>query len=479
MKATPTARFIYFLVCTILLFLCISRGIAMPIQGDEAGTYIRHATKGWEGFWDVSTANNHLLNTALVWIATLFAPFSEAAIRLPTLIISAWFFIWYIPARLTPSSWVARLIFAALALMPYYFNEYLSMARGYGMASIFAVCALNELATYRQSYSTREQLYLSSFFISLSCLASLTVFPLFILLNAYVLKSLIWSSTRGLTEASNKPKPRISWLYLMPMVMTLALSIYTYASIKLSGVATIARGADTIWEWIIGMPQAILTPLKGASIGGDFPRLFPSPYLEEFLGIALLALVAYQLLQMTKGAKADNPWLAGFILVMTSIGLIYLLSLVGSYPYGRAWVPYWLALTYAGLTPIFAITQSNTSSKGVIELDTKLLLIGIVLSAIALTSSLIQFQPKYVYEMRPFYYQYKSLMHHSRAGTIDCLAYKDINDEVLRFYYLNKEGPIQSLAQCPEGTDSPPGFMQFSYENKEPFFNRKGSVRYR
>ena len=479
MKATSTARFIYFFVCTILLFLCISRGIAMPIQGDEAGTYIRHVTQGWQGFWDVSTANNHLLNTALVWLATLFAPFSEAAIRLPTLIISAWFFVWYVPARLTPSSWVARLIFAAVALMPYYFNEYLSMARGYGMASIFAVCALNELATYQHAKTAQVQLYLSSFFISLSCLASLTIFPLFILLNAYILRSLVWPMTRKTIETSNSSKPRFSWLYLMPLAITLALSIYTYASIKLSGVATIARGAKTIWEWIIGIPQAILTPLNGATLGGDFPRLIPSPYLEEVLGIALLALIAYQLFQIPKGYKGENPWLVGFILVMTSIGLIYLLSLVGSYPYGRAWVPYWLPLAYAALTPIFAITTSNTSSKGVIEIDSKLLLIGIGLSVIALTSSLIQFQPKFAYETRPFYYQYKSLMHHSRAGTIDCLAYKDINDEVIRFYYLNKEGPIQPLTQCPIGTDSPPGFMQFSHENKEPFFNRKGSVRYR
>ena len=184
MKAESIARFIYFLTCSILLFLCISRGIAMPIQGDEAGTYIRHVTQGWQGFWDVSTANNHLLNTGLIWITTLFAPFSEAAIRLPTLIISAWFFFWYIPARLTPNSWASRLIFAGIGLMPYYFNEYLSMARGYGMASIFAVCALNEVARYRQTYKTRAQLYLSSLFISLSCLASLTIFPLFILLNA-------------------------------------------------------------------------------------------------------------------------------------------------------------------------------------------------------------------------------------------------------------------------------------------------------
>ena len=445
----------------------------MPIQGDEAGTYIRHVTQGWQGFWDVSTANNHLLNTGLIWITTLFAPFSEPAIRVPTLVISAWFFLWYIPARLIPNSWASRLIFAGVALMPYYFSEYLSMARGYGMASIFAVSALNELARYRQTYKRRAQLYLSSFFISLSCLASLTIFPLFIILNAYILKSLGWRLTRDATEKLNNSKLRISWLYLIPTGATLALSIYTYASIKLSGVATIARGAETIWYWIIGMPQAILTPLKGATLGGDFPRLFPSPYVEELLGIALLALIAYQLIQSARKAKTNNPWLAGFVLVMTSIGLIYLLSLVGSYPYGRAWVPYWLPLVYAALTPIFAITQLQRDSKGVIELENKLLLIGIGLSAITLTSSLIQFQPKFAYETRPFYYQYKSLMHHSRAGTIECLAYKDINDEVLRFYYLNKNGPIKDLKECPEGVESPRGFMQYSHSNREPYFNTK------
>jgi len=453
--------------------------MAMPIQGDEAGTYLRHVTQGWRGFWNVSTANNHLLNTGLIWTTTLFAPFSETAIRLPTLTISAWFFFWYIPTRLTPSTWVSRLIFAGVALTPYYFNEYLSMARGYGMASIFAACALNELAAYRHAYRPRAKLYLSSLFISLSCLASLTIFPLFVLINAYILKSLRWPSTQRHEESSNSSKLKVSWLNLMPMISTFAISIYTYTRIKLSGVATIVSGSDNFWKWIIDIPQGILIPLKGAMLGGNYLRPIPSPYLEELLGITLLALITYQLFQIIRKPKQQNPWLVGFILVMTSIGLIYFLSLIGSYPSGRAWLPYWLPLAYSTLTPIFSIAQSATSSNRTIEFESKLLLVGIGLSAVALTSSLIQFQPNYVYELRPFYYQYKSLMHHSRAGTIDCLAYKDINDEVLKFYFLNKEGPIKSLTQCPEGTDSPPGFKQYSHQNKEPFFNREGSVIYR
>ena len=479
MKTHSIAKFIYYLLCTILLFLCISRGMAMPIQGDEAGTYIRHVTQGWGGFWNVGTANNHLLNTGLIWITTLFAPFSEAAIRLPTLLISAWFFFWYVPARLTPSSWTSRLIFVSVALMPYYFNEYLSMARGYGMASIFALCALNELAAFRQANRSKDKLYLSSLFISISCLASLTIFPLFILLSIYILKSLTLRTSSDSSQSDSKKELPIHWFYLIPMGLTLFLSIYTYTKIKLSGVATIAVGSDNFFSWLVGLPQAILTPLQGALLGGSFPRIAPSPYIEQLIGIIFLILIIYQLFKFTKRTNQQKPWHAGFIIVIASIYLIYILSMVGSYPQGRAWIPYWLPLVYTALTPIFAINQSAISTSILIKSEDKLLIIGAGLSLIAVASSLFQFESQFTYETRPFYYQYKSLMHHSRAGTINCLAYKDIHDEVLRFYYLNKEGPIKSLSQCPDGTDSPPGFMQYSHQNKEPFFNNEGDLNYR
>ncbi|KZR90676.1 hypothetical protein MITS9508_00678 [Synechococcus sp. MIT S9508] len=455
-----------------MLYLCMSRSLAMPIQGDEAGTYLRHVTQGWNGYLNLSTANNHLLNTSLVWISTLFAPFSETAIRLPSLLISAWFFLWYIPKRFTPSSWILRLMFVSIAFIPYYFNEYLSMARGYGMASIFALCSLNELAAFQQAESRHIKLYLTSLFISLSCLSSLTIFPLFIVVNIGILNYLLNDSKWVFGWTDLKRWERVKIIYLIPMVFTLLISTYTFIRIKLSGVATIAGGSESFFGWLIEIPNGIITPLQGAMLGGDFPRLAPSPYLEHIISILILALISYQLVRFFKTSNRKNPWLFGFFLVLISITLIYFLSLIGSYPHGRAWIPYWLPLVYIALTPIFSLNQLAINSEQFAGLEKNLLAISIILSLITIASTLAQFETRFTYELRPFYYQYKSLMHHSRAGTIHCLAYKDINDEVLKFYFLNKEGPIKPLIQCPKGIDSPTGFMQFSHKNKEPFFKQ-------
>jgi len=93
------------------------------------------------------------------------------------------------------------------------------------------------------------------------------------------------------------------------------------------------------------------------------------------------------------------------------------------------------------------------------------------LTLIAVWSVWRNYQGNYVYELRPFYYQYKSLIHYSRGQDLKYLSYSDINDEVLKFYFLNDAGPVPLPKECPIGVKSQPGFMPYSYSKKEPVFD--------
>ncbi|MBM5796600.1 MAG: hypothetical protein FJ060_00270 [Cyanobacteria bacterium K_Offshore_0m_m2_072] len=185
------------------MYLITARALSMPIQGDEAGTYLRHATDGFEGLFDLSTANNHFLNTLLIALATAKVSFSEAAITIPVVLTYAWFFLYYVSLRFCFSRWTDRLLFSSLSLLPYYINEYASMARGYIMSACFACAALNELALFSnsrpQSSNSDIELHLHlrlvaseqlkvvrvCLFSSLAALSSILMFSFFLIVNLY------------------------------------------------------------------------------------------------------------------------------------------------------------------------------------------------------------------------------------------------------------------------------------------------------
>jgi hypothetical protein len=471
-------KWLYYFLNLLCLYLIAARALSMPIQGDEAGTYLRHATAGFEGLFNLGTANNHFLNTFLITLATAKASFSEAAIRIPVVLTYAWFFLFYVPSRFCFSRWSDRLLFASLSLLPYYINEYASMARGYIMSACFACAALNELALFSNSspqsangfidrhlhlrFVASEQLRMVRvcLFSSLAALSSILMFPFFVIVNVYGLVHL-----RRLTCLTycRRELPRLTAAIVLAGG-AFVLSVHTFMAIKNSGVSTIASPPIGFGAWLIKLPQLLWIPIVNvAHAPGSSSQLFAQMTCLAS-AISVLAAIFYE------GSRQHLR--AAIVLVASTLFLIYSLALIGSYPTGRGWLPFWFIIVFVIVAAINLNFDPVAIKYFPAQYGRWLAVSGLTaLTLIAVWSVWRSYQGNYVYELRPFYYQYKSLMHYSREQDLKCLSHGDINDEVLKFYFLNDAGPVPLPKECPVGVKSQPGFMPYSYANKEPVFD--------
>ena len=456
----------YYLFNGICFYFVASRSISLPIQGDEAGTYLRHATGGPDALFNLGTANNHFLNTLLIKLTTSSAPFSEIAIRLPTVAIYAWFFFYYIPRQSCFKTWGSRLLFSAISLFPYYINEYASMARGYVMSSIFSCCTLSELAVKLESYHSSQQENNNGqdfpgkvvLFACLSTLSSIIALPL---ATTSILISIIcfirFEQPHRLLRSS-----KVNALAISLAAGTAGLTIHTFIAIKHSGVGTIVSAPIQPVKWLSEFYNFIWLPISGSahSYGSSSPA-----FAIIITWLWILSILAVLISKNYKiAAKLSVASL------VTALILLYCLALSGDYPVGRGMIPYWLPIAFTCSIPFSSNYYILTPNYG---LEKAANLLGLALGIIAVINLNKNYETRYVNEMRPFYYQYKSLMHYSRTQNLKCLSYGDINDEVLKFYFLNPEGPVAKPDECPTGKKSQYGFMPYSHDNKEPFFNRE------
>jgi hypothetical protein len=468
------SQFLYYSLNLLCFYLIVSRAMSMPIQGDEAGTYLRHATTGVDGLFNLSTANNHFLNTFLIAVATSKAPFSEVAIRIPVILTYAWFFLFYIPLKFCFPKWTDKLLFACGCLLPYYFNEYASMARGYVMSACFACAAFNEAALFEESQSSqyafnsdrlvgtsdKHRLARVLMFTSLATLSSILVFPLMFLVSFYGFVHFRWfSSSRHSWQVS----PSINAAIALTLG-TLVLTFYTFLSIKGTGVATIVSPPLPFDSWFIGLSTLLWAPVAAVAHANGSS----TPIFSQIIVATLTISIVYATL--FRGSQQHLRIL--ILLIAFNFFVLYMLALVGSYPTGRGWLPFWPIIIFS----ILCAKQMAFDGFLVKVFPPNLIRWFSVSSLTALTLISISsvwhsYNGNYVYELRPFYYQYKSLMHYSRTQSLQCLSYGDINDEVLKFYFLNPVGPVPMPTSCAPGVQSQRGFMQFSYDNKEPFFD--------
>ena len=364
--------------------------------------------------------------------------------------------------RVFGKDWAGKIIFSGLSLFPYYFHEYASMARGYVMSSIFASCAINELSLSNDLggegniFPNKGRINL---FASLSALSSIITFPLFVVL-------IISPFARAKHRLNNLCKYLSMDAQTFALVLgTLILTVHTFLGIKLSGVGTINAPRASLGHWIVGIKDILWLPVS--SVADSFGS--SSPVFA--IAVAVLSWVAL-ILSLNSGLLKRSIRFSIWCL-FTSLFLLYILALTGNYPVGRGLVPYWLPICFistAWLSPWSYnsdIRVLNFKLKRFIPVRHVLALLFLVGTT---TNLIISYESRYVNEFRPFYYQYKSLMHYSRNQNLQCLSYGDINDEVLKFYFLNPNGPVPRPEECPHGGKSQYGFMPFNLDNPEPIF---------
>ena len=123
-------------ITSILLFFIFYKSIFAQISYDEAYSFLQYTYT--KNFFNIGLANNHLLNTVLIYPFSLL-DLSELSLRLPN-ILSGVFYI-FISLKLSENSKYKILTFSILTLCPYLI-EFFSIARGYGISTFFILAGL-------------------------------------------------------------------------------------------------------------------------------------------------------------------------------------------------------------------------------------------------------------------------------------------------------------------------------------------------
>lgn len=192
-------RFIFWLVCLVSWIYIITRAVLSPFVFDEATTFLlyvhNNAVLPGQGFW---SANNHVLNSALTWIAyNLLGP-EEWQLRLPNLLAFPvfCFFVFRLAGLLKQRS--SRTFFVLAVFTSHLYLEMFAYSRGYGL-SFAALAGLLYFSLEALKNPTSKNywgLYLSNAFI---LIANLTLLPI-ALVNAFVL--IVVALKRGATFKS-------------------------------------------------------------------------------------------------------------------------------------------------------------------------------------------------------------------------------------------------------------------------------------
>lgn len=124
--------------------------------------------------FDVMAANNHYLNSLFMWLSWKVFGSGELALRVPAVLFSA-VYLFYVVRFLMQlrSRMVALLGFALLGLSPFLL-DFLSLARGYGMAMSLMMIALWHLYLYINRGMQAKQLYIGLLWAGLTLTANLS-----------------------------------------------------------------------------------------------------------------------------------------------------------------------------------------------------------------------------------------------------------------------------------------------------------------
>lgn len=196
-SSTRAKGFVY--SCLVLCFLALAayKAYFLAFTHDESLSYLDYVIgrNSWEvmNFARGASANNHPLNSLLMkGCYTLFGA-AEWALRLPNLLAGAVFAyaIWRILQALPRLSLPLFFLGGSWLLGQAYFNDFFSLARGYGLSYGFFLLAFAQLCSIKPA---TKALAWAVFFACLSVYANFSqLIPLLALLGSYTLYHLLFS----------------------------------------------------------------------------------------------------------------------------------------------------------------------------------------------------------------------------------------------------------------------------------------------
>ncbi len=161
----------------ILFAVNVYRAATQAIAVDEAFAWQKMLSGSWRVMFNSFDACHHFLYTYLSWVSIHLFGVSAFTLRVPALLAGALYFaaVYRISLWLFGASWRLLLAMAALSLNPYIL-DFLSAARGYGLALACLLWALFE--TCRAVSTPAAHLVRAALWLSFSVASNLTfLFP--------------------------------------------------------------------------------------------------------------------------------------------------------------------------------------------------------------------------------------------------------------------------------------------------------------
>jgi hypothetical protein len=180
------------------------RAARVAITFDEAHTYLSYVAKGFLGVFDFDTANNHFLNTLLVWLFSRFAGSSEFVLRVPSLLG----YLLYLVFSYRLLMRYARPFFALAGFLLLNLNPYLldffGLSRGYGLSIGLLMAAFYYFLRFIDQMEEGSPDVFRSLVISLAA-AAFAVLSNFSLLDVYII--LVLYALMDMAFSSHKKRP--------------------------------------------------------------------------------------------------------------------------------------------------------------------------------------------------------------------------------------------------------------------------------
>ena len=340
--STKTARALLWAVFGTNVY----RAATQSITTDEAFTYSHFVHPRWSALLGSYDANNHVLNTLLAKIGLTALPLTEFALRLPSLLCGGLYLwaVWRLARRTFGNGALFLAAVALLALNPLVL-DYLSAARGYGMALALWTWALNFMLEYLApppAGGREDALNLAGLCLGLSLAANLSfAYP------AVALAAVFW-----VTLARRKQAPAI--LVAERFLATAIGAAFLLLALPMAHAeaGNFYFGAHTLRDTFRSLVVLSFYHTRLLSV---LPRPFEAvEFLEPVLRIGMGLLAAAALAGAIRILKTGKPGTGPTLLVLTggSMALTFLFLVIAHRGFG---IPYPLNRTALYFIPLPAL----------------------------------------------------------------------------------------------------------------------------
>jgi len=142
LRGEQTSRAVVFALGLLFFGYVALRAARVAITFDEVQSFYDYVQKGFSGLFRFDSANNHFLNTLVVWLVSRITGTGKFVLRLPSLLAYVLYLVFCgrILKRYAPP-FIVVFGFVLLNANPYML-DFFSLSRGYGLALGFMMAAL-------------------------------------------------------------------------------------------------------------------------------------------------------------------------------------------------------------------------------------------------------------------------------------------------------------------------------------------------